>query len=203
MPDHGTRLDRLAETSQLWRQLFTEGVASIEGKEVVVRDLPLSPLPTRPPRLMLGGGSRRLLEIAGSFADHIDLNCTSRAKPLTRFPSRRDDLLRKLSTTIADVGSAVDIVNGAAKVAGRRPEDISRSIMAMVLSEDAEALRTGLAETRVDPSECAYVLPAEPEKMAPAIAERQRRLGLSMLFVEDGSHLEAVVRAAASVPVPA
>lgn len=202
MSDHSARLDRLAETCQLWRELFTEGFASIDGKEVVVRDLPLAPVPVRPPRLMLGGGSRRLLEIAGKFADHIDLNATSRARPLRRLPSRRDDLLRKLSTTIADVEAAVEILDGAAKAAGRRPQDVRRSIMAMVLSEDAEALGTGLAETRVDPTDCAYILPAEPEKMVSAIAERQRRLGLSVLFASDGPHLGAVVRAAASVPAP-
>lgn len=199
MPAHGARLDRLLETCLLWQQLFTNGRASLHGNVVVVQDLPLAPRPTRPPRLMLGGGSHRLLEIAGRFADHIDLNATSRAKPLKRLPSRRDDLLRKLSTTIADVEAAVEILDGAAKAAGRRPGDISRSIMAMVLSEDAEALRTGLAETHVDASQCAYVLPAEPEKMVPAIAERQRRLGLSMLFVSDGPHLGTVVRAATSV----
>lgn len=202
MPGHGARLDRLRETCQLWRELFTEGVASIEGKEVVVRDLPLAPVPVRPPRLMLGGGSRRLLEIAGGFADHVDLNATSRAKPLRRLPSRRDDLLRKLSTTMADVEAAVEVLDGAAKAAGRQPADVSRSIMAMVLSESAEDLRTGLSETGIDPSDCAYVLPAEPAKMGPAIAERQRRFGLSLLFVSDGPELEAVVRAAASVPAP-
>lgn len=202
MPSHGARLDRLAETCQLWHQLFREGAGSIEGKEVVVRDLPTAPVPAQPPRLMLGGGSPRLLEMAGKWADHIDLNATSRAKPLPRLPSRRDDLLRKLSTTIADVESAVEALGAAATAAGRRPEDITRSIMALVLSKDAHSLRAGLAETGVDPSDCAYVIPTGPEEIVPAIAERQRRFGLSVLFVSDGPHLGDIVRAAASVPGP-
>lgn len=201
MPGHGARLERLAETCELWRQLFINGHASIEGSQFTVRDLPLAPVPASPPRLMLGGGSDRLLEIAGRYADHIDLNAGSRAKPLKRLPSRRDDLLRKLSTTIADVEAGVAVLDNAAQAAGRRPQDITRSIMAMVLSDDADGLHSGLAETGIDASQCAYLLPADPEKMVPAIAERQRRLGLSMLFVSDGPHLGALVRAASAVPI--
>jgi alkanesulfonate monooxygenase SsuD/methylene tetrahydromethanopterin reductase-like flavin-dependent oxidoreductase (luciferase family) len=205
MTGHSTRLDRLGETCQLWSQLFTHGFASLDGQQIVAHRLPLSPVPARPPRLMLGGGSRRILEMAGTYADHIDLNCTSRSKPLPRFPSRRDDLMRKLSTSMADVEGAVAVLEEAARSAGRRPADIRRSIMALVLSEDvlsedAEALHAGLAETGLKPAECAYILPLEPDEMVPAIEERQRRLGLTTLFVPDGPHLAAVVRAAASVP---
>ena len=51
------------------RQLFDHGIASLEGSQVIARDLPLSPAVTVPPRLLLGGGSDRVLDIAGRYAD--------------------------------------------------------------------------------------------------------------------------------------
>src|SRR5438067_11433772 len=73
------RLERLEESARLARALFDRGVATLEGRQIVARDLPLAPLPATPPRLLLGGGSHRLLEIAGRYADALDLNGSSRA----------------------------------------------------------------------------------------------------------------------------
>ena len=56
------------------RELWTEGRARHEGGHVVARDLPLSPVPERVPRLLVGGGSDRLLAVAGRFADLLDLH---------------------------------------------------------------------------------------------------------------------------------
>src|SRR4051812_29292369 len=82
MPPHHARVDRLEEAASLARQLFDAGVANLEGEHVVARDLPMAPRPTVPPRLLLGGGSDRLLDIAGRYADMLDLSGTSRRAPL-------------------------------------------------------------------------------------------------------------------------
>src|SRR5438067_1869357 len=65
MPPFAERMNRLEEAARLARELFDHGIASLEGTQVVARNLPFSPLPDSPPRLFLGGGSDRLLEIAG------------------------------------------------------------------------------------------------------------------------------------------
>ncbi|HSU11000.1 MAG TPA: LLM class flavin-dependent oxidoreductase [Pseudonocardia sp.] len=72
MPKFRTRIDRLAEVLAVARTLWTDGTVSLDGNHVVARDLPLSPVPDRPPRLLVGGGSDRLLELAGRFADLLD-----------------------------------------------------------------------------------------------------------------------------------
>ena len=65
MPKFRTRIDRLAEVLAVARSLWTDGTVTYNGRHVVARDLPLSPVPDRPPRLLVGGGSDRLLGPAG------------------------------------------------------------------------------------------------------------------------------------------
>ena len=67
------RLERLAETARLARALFDEGWAHAARLHVVAVDLPARPRAPEPPRLLLGGGSKAMLELAGRYADHIDL----------------------------------------------------------------------------------------------------------------------------------
>jgi alkanesulfonate monooxygenase SsuD/methylene tetrahydromethanopterin reductase-like flavin-dependent oxidoreductase (luciferase family) len=55
MPKFRTRIDRLAEVLAVARGLFTDGAVTHEGAHVVTRDLPLSHVPDRPPRLLVGG----------------------------------------------------------------------------------------------------------------------------------------------------
>ena len=55
------------------RTLFDEGWVTQHGSHVGALDLPLAPAPPDPPRLLLGGGSKTILELAGRYADHIDL----------------------------------------------------------------------------------------------------------------------------------
>ncbi len=118
MPAHRERLDRLEEAVRLARELFDEGSADLHGDHVVASELPLAPRPAVPPRLLLGGGSRRLLELAGRYADHLDL-----APPAHRKSS--NEFQRKLLTTTADLEDTAGATNGAlldrASARRRRP----------------------------------------------------------------------------------
>jgi hypothetical protein len=42
--------------------MFDNGIATLEGEHVVARNLPLAPRPEVPPRLLIGGGSDRVLD---------------------------------------------------------------------------------------------------------------------------------------------
>ena len=69
----------------------------------MAHDLPLCPFPPVPPRVMLGGGSDQLLNLAGRVADHIDLNGSSRQRKLGRVAPADTDRARRLTTTLADL----------------------------------------------------------------------------------------------------
>lgn len=72
----GERIDRLEETIQVVRAHFTEGLTDITGTHVRAVGFEAVPkVVARPhPPIMIGGGSRRVLGIAGREADIVSLN---------------------------------------------------------------------------------------------------------------------------------
>jgi alkanesulfonate monooxygenase SsuD/methylene tetrahydromethanopterin reductase-like flavin-dependent oxidoreductase (luciferase family) len=179
MPPHATRLDRLEESCRLARSLFDQGMASIDGNEVVARELPLSPRPSTPPRLMLGGGSDRLLDIAGKYADFVDLNGSSRRQHLRRVRPLRDDLARRAATTVDDLVASAQRVRTAAKGAGRpspRMSVIVNTVSIGVTPDTATA-------------DCPYVLAGDTAKARDVLAERAERIGLDAIIVAENADI--------------
>jgi alkanesulfonate monooxygenase SsuD/methylene tetrahydromethanopterin reductase-like flavin-dependent oxidoreductase (luciferase family) len=191
MPPFAQRMDRLEEASRLARALFDNGIASLERSHIVARELPLAPLPQKPPRLLLGGGSDRLLEIAGRYADALDLNGTSQAGALRGQNLPQADQQRRLSTTVSGLSESVRRVKAVAKEAGRPPDSISMSVLISRIvfcdesqrAEEANRIRTsvGLPEGSLD--ECPYVLIGEPERMVETLREWQARFDLKALLL--------------------
>jgi len=189
MPSHRDRLARLEETARLARTLFDRGWTTQDGRHVVAVDLPLAPAPQEPPRLLLGGGSPSLLELAGRYADHVDL-----APP----PHRRADseLQRPLLTTIDDLAESARLARS-----GDRALTTSILVVAATIcdatsvpaEEKALCARVGLEPRSL--AECPYVLLGEPERIADRVRELRERIGLDWLIVPE----PAVDRFAAEV----
>jgi alkanesulfonate monooxygenase SsuD/methylene tetrahydromethanopterin reductase-like flavin-dependent oxidoreductase (luciferase family) len=179
MPLHRERLERLAETARLARELFDRGWASQAGRHVSAVDLPLAPAPPDPPRLLLGGGSPSLLDLAGRYADHVDL-----APP----PHRRaeSELQRPLLTTVDDL-----VESAAAARSGGRALTTSVLVSAIAFcdagsvraEEEAICARVGLPWRPL--GDCPYVLLGEPQRIAEQMREREERIGLDWLIVPD------------------
>lgn len=70
----GVRLDRMEEVIGLLRASFAEGELSIDGTHVHAVGFEAVPKPVRVPPLMIGGGAKRVLTIAGREADIVSLN---------------------------------------------------------------------------------------------------------------------------------
>jgi alkanesulfonate monooxygenase SsuD/methylene tetrahydromethanopterin reductase-like flavin-dependent oxidoreductase (luciferase family) len=179
MPSHSARLDRLEEACRLARALFAEGVASLDGSHVVARGLPLAPRPATPPRLLLGGGSDRLLGLAGRHADIVDLNGSSRRQRLGRTTPLRDDRIRRRSTTVADLTASAAIVRAAAAAASRPCPRFSVTIDSVSFGGDPDP---ALAS-------CPYVLAGDTAKLRDQLDERVERIGLDALVVPESAHL--------------
>ncbi len=71
----GVRIDRLVETIAVLRACFDEGIVDVTGEYVHAVGFEGVPKPPagRPP-LMIGGGARRVLGLAGAEADIVSLN---------------------------------------------------------------------------------------------------------------------------------
>lgn len=183
MPPHAARLDRLDEACRIARALIDDGIASLDGEHVVARSLPAAPRSEGRIRLLLGGGSDRLLAIAGRYADHVDLNGSPRSKPLGRTLPLFDDSARRHGTSVADVVAAAARVREVAAAVGRPRPSCSVAVDTLVV---------GAAP---DPAvaDCPYVLAGAPEQIAATAAERAEQIGLDALVLPEVPDLDAVV----------
>ena len=184
MPTFRTRIDRLAEVLAVARGLWTrrDGDATTGG-HVVARDLPLSPVPDRPPRLLVGGGSDRLLGMAGRFADLLDLHGDpkhGRVAGATMAQASAGDVARRAHTTVDDLAGRIGLVRDARRprerrdaVGWRRRSGTSPSVARGVrTAEELCARWAGIPYRPLDRSP--YLLFGSPAQMAEALAERRR-----------------------------
>ena len=72
----GVRIDRMIEVVEMSRRFFAGDDLDLDGEHVTARDM--RAVPTSPqdggPRIMLGGGSPRVLRVAGQLADIVSVN---------------------------------------------------------------------------------------------------------------------------------
>jgi probable F420-dependent oxidoreductase len=68
------RVDRLAESLTVMKTLWSTGEATFDGKHYTVSDARCEPRPEALPRIIVGGGSRRILTVAAQHADIVGVN---------------------------------------------------------------------------------------------------------------------------------
>jgi probable F420-dependent oxidoreductase len=187
MPSFRSRMDHLEEVLRLSRTLFDHGHATLEGRSVVARDLPLAPVPEVPPRLLVGGGSDRVLGIAGRYADVLDLHGDPRHGRVA------GDVRRRALTTVEDLASRIQLVRTAAAEAGRPPDAVGVQTQIWFAIDgsfsDVRAAEGRLCETwagiprqRLDRSP--YLLLGSPAQMAEALLERREAYGLERISLK-------------------
>ncbi len=130
-PDAGERLDLLDETARAMRALLAgEGPVSFEGRHVTLREARCrpSPLQDRLPLWIGGGGERRTLRIAASWADGWNVAFV----PPEVFKAK------------------LAVLHGHCEVVGRDPSEIRASVNVGAVSDEADLdRRFGMAADQV------------------------------------------------------
>ena len=203
MPGFRDRIDRLEEVLRVARGLWTDGHVSYAGEHVVARELPLSPVPDRPPRLLVGGGSDRVLELAGRFTDLLDLHGDpkhGRVVGATMERAAAGDVARRANTTVDDLAGRIQLVRDAAQAAGR-PRDavqVATQIWYVAFGSPADVRAAeeelcsswaGIPYRPLDRSP--YLLFGSPVQMAEALQERRESYGLERISLSEQGGIAA------------
>jgi probable F420-dependent oxidoreductase len=176
------RIDRLAEVVRLLKDHFAGDTLAIKGEHVNVSGYSGVPEPVQKPHppIMIGGGSRRVLSLAGREADIVSFNFNNRAGILGP-----DGIA---NSTAEKTQEKLDWVREAA---GARFEDLEFEIGIYFCSigEGSDAAADGMAKafglTREQMRQHPHGLFGSVEQICDEIERRRERFGTSYLTIPD------------------
>jgi probable F420-dependent oxidoreductase len=181
------RIAQMAEGLQVIKRLWSEERASFAGEFYRLTDAPHAPKPTPRPRILLGGGGPKLLRVAASEADIVNIIPPSggaKGKIVIEDALKFDE---------AEFRRRVDLLAAQCREVGREFSDIELSGMVYVLiaktEAEADTMATVTAQMMgIDASNIAAVrsspstLVGTPEQVAAEMRRRTRDLGVTYYF---------------------
>jgi probable F420-dependent oxidoreductase len=194
MEPASVRIDRLAESIEIMRALWQAGKATSAGTHYQVTDAIGSPSPVTPggPPLVIGGGSRRILTLAGRYADVVSI-VPSLAAGVIGAETAAESVVEKYRDRVAWVTEAAgeragaiefqcwtaavqvvpnrdEVIAGLAPLFGLSPAQLAAAPIALIgtVQEIAETLRQ-----RREALGFSYIVvhEAEMDALGPVIAE--------------------------------
>jgi probable F420-dependent oxidoreductase len=171
------RVDRLAESLAVMKTLWSEGKTTSAGTHYAVGDAHCDPRPASPPRVIVGGGSRRILTVAAEHADTVGVN-TGLASG-----EKGGDLASQATFDHFDRCLA-----WVREGAGDRFSSIELQIMAFatkVVASRRAAVRTAtmLGLPGEDALELPIVLLGTPDELCEQLLKRRERWGFTNIVV--------------------
>jgi probable F420-dependent oxidoreductase len=170
------RIERLAETLTVLRGLWSDGSFSFDGRHHRIVELDGRPAPSTPggPPIVIGGGGRRVLELAAREADVVGINVNLAAGVIDErtFPNG----------TAAATEEKVAWVRAGA---GERDPELQVRVHLAAVTADADALIEQLAGgfglTPDQARETPHALIGDVSQICDQLLERRERWGISYL----------------------
>jgi alkanesulfonate monooxygenase SsuD/methylene tetrahydromethanopterin reductase-like flavin-dependent oxidoreductase (luciferase family) len=164
--------------------MWTEEKTTFSGKHYQVKEVAqAAELPAAgPPQILVGGGGKRVLSIAGRYADIVGINPTMREGKVT--PQTAQDLAPER------VREKLSWVGEAAQAAGRRPGEIElQSLVFLVaLTDDPSGIRDGIAQqtgmTIEQIKGAPLFLTGPPSEVRDALERRREETGISYIVIQ-------------------
>jgi len=185
----GVRIERMEEALQIMRGMWTQSRTTFEGKHYRIRDIAQAAAgqdSAAPPKILIGGGGRRVLGIAGRYADIVGINPKMIAGRIA--PETPADLRP------ANVREKVAWVREAAEQAGRDPERIEFNSLAFVVSvtDDPSGLRRALAKSsgmsEAEVADCPIFLTGSADEIRDRLEKRREETGISYITLAAAAH---------------
>jgi probable F420-dependent oxidoreductase len=172
----GVRISRLEEALTLIRALWTGTPVDHEGPHYSVTALTLTPLPSQPggPPVWVGGGGRKVLEVAARHADVVHLN-----------PQLTAGVIDHRAGPSATATATLEKLSWIANAAGDRFDNLRLGVrihLAMV-TEDRDSLfdlmAGGFGLTPEEARHTPHALVGTPAQIIEDLRERRERFGIS------------------------
>jgi len=181
----GIRIDRMEETLQVIRAHFADGQLNVTGDHVHAVGFEGVPKPTSEggPPIMIGGGSPRVLGIAGREADIVSLNFDNSSGKLGAEgvgSGQRDHTLQKVAWIRTGASQRTD---------GKTFDDIELEIAAYFtqITEDAATARAAMAQRFGAPVESfddhPHALIGSFDEVCDLLEARRSEFGISYVTV--------------------
>jgi alkanesulfonate monooxygenase SsuD/methylene tetrahydromethanopterin reductase-like flavin-dependent oxidoreductase (luciferase family) len=169
--------------------MWTNERTSFEGEHYTIREVAEAARgqdPQAPPKVLIGGGGRRVLGIAGRHADIVGINpqlIEGKVVPATPADLRPEKLREK-----------VGWVRQAAEAAGRDPDAIELNSLAFVVkvTDDPSGLRAALAQSsgmsEEEVADCPIFLTGSPSEIRERLEKRREETGISYVVLAAAAH---------------
>lgn len=182
----GVRISRLEEGLQVILSMWKNERTRFEGDHYTTREIAQAAmLPEgERPKILIGGGGKRLLSLAGRYADIVGINPAlpeGRVTAATPADSSPERILEKVSW-----------VREAASAAGRNPDQIEFNALTFVtaITDDASGLREGLAKstgmTVEQVADCPLFLTGSASEIRDRLQRRREETGISYTVIQAG-----------------
>lgn len=171
------RIARLEEAIQVIKGLFSDGPCHFHGDHYNVDGLSGSPKPLQSPMpLLVGGGGRKVLELAGRHADIVGLN--------PKLPNGVIDASAGPDATAAATDRKIGWIRDAAGARFDQIELHTRIHLAVVTDDRqgmAEALATGFGLTVDEALETPHALCGTTDQIVEDLLIRRERFGIASI----------------------
>ena len=197
----GVRIERLSEALQIIESLWTQERTSFEGRHYTIRGAArAAELPEgERPRILIGGGGRRVLTLAGRHADIVGINPRLHEGRVTR--DTPGDLAPER------VREKADWARAGAEAAGRDPEALEFGSLTFVvaITDDPKPVREGIAKntgmTVEQVADCPLFLTGPATEICDGLERRREQTGISYPVVQlsDPAAIEAFAEGVVAV----
>jgi probable F420-dependent oxidoreductase len=181
----GTRVERLAEAVEIVKGAWADGPFDFRGEHYTVTAYDGEPKPVQRPHppILLGGGGRKMLQLAGRVADIVGINPNLRRGAVT------DDAVK---STLADVTR--EKLGWIREGAGDRYDDLELQVRYFFAAihpdahELAGAVAPGFGITPEEAIDSAIALVGTVDEVCDRLVQRREEWGVSYIVLGDDTY---------------